>query len=48
MPSYTQAQVLTMEGDPSPEVAAGDASGDTTPIDKQGTTPPGMYNPNVC
>ena len=47
-PNYTQAQVLTVEGDPSPEVAVGDAGGDTTPIDKQGTTPPGMYNPNVC
>ena len=21
---------------------------DTTPIDEQGTAPPGMYNPNVC
>ena len=47
-PNYTQAQVLTVERDPSPEVAAGDAFGDTIPIDKQGTTPSGMYNPNVC
>ena len=47
-PNYTQAQVLTIEGEPSPEVAVGDTGGDTTPIDKQGTTPPGMYNPNVC
>ena len=46
-PNYTQAQVLTVEGDPS-EVAVGDAGRDTTPIDKQRTTPPGMYNPNVC
>ena len=47
-PNYTQAQVLTVEGDPSPEVAVGDAGGDTTSIDKQGTAPPGMYNPNIC
>ena len=26
-PNYTQAQILTVEGDPSPEVAAGDAGG---------------------
>ena len=47
-PNYTQAQVLAVEGDPSPEIAVGDAGGDTTPIDKQGTTPPAMYNPNIC
>ena len=46
--NYTQAQVLTVERDPPPKVVAGDAGGDTTAIDKQGTTPPGMYNPNVC
>ena len=47
-PNYTQTQVLAVEGDPSPEIAAGDAGGDTAPMDKQGTAPPGMYNPNVC
>ena len=47
-PNYIQAQVLAMEGDPSPEIAAGDAGGETTPVDKQGTTSPAMYNPNVC
>ena len=47
-PNYTQAQVLAMEGDSPPEVAAGDAGGETTPADKQATTAPGMYNPNVC
>ena len=26
-PNYTQAQVLAVEGDPSPEVVAGDARG---------------------
>ena len=40
-PNYTQAQVLAVEGDPSPEIAVGDAGGDTAPIDKQGTTPQG-------
>ena len=47
-PNYIQTQVLTVEGDPTPEVAAGDARGDTALIDKQETAPPGMYNPNVC
>ena len=47
-PNYTQAQVLTVEGEPPSEVAAGDTGNDTTPVDKQGTTPSGMYNPNVC
>ena len=28
-------------------MAAGDASNDAKPVDNQGTTPPGMYNPNV-
>ena len=40
-PNYTQAQVLAVEGEPSPEVAAGDAGRDTVPADKQGTTPTG-------
>ena len=47
-PNYTQAQILSVEGDSPPEIAAGDAGGETTPADKQGTTAPGMYNPNVC
>ena len=37
-----------MEGEESSEVAAGDTTNDTTPVGKQGTTPQGMYNPNVC
>ena len=46
-PNYTQAQVLAVEGDSPPEIAAGDAGGEITPADKQATTAPGMYNPNV-
>ena len=37
-----------VEGEGSPEVATGDASNDATPVYKQGTTPQGIYNPNVC
>ena len=29
-------------------MAAGDASNDAKPVGNQGTTPTGMYNPNVC
>ena len=47
-PNYVQAQVLAVEGEGAIEVAAGDASSDTQPVDNQGTTSPGMYNPNVC
>ena len=47
-PNYAQAQVLPLEGGDSSEVVAGDVNNDTTPIDKQGTTAQGMYNPNVC
>ena len=47
-PNYTQTQVLAVEGDHSSQIAAGDAGGDTAPMDKQGTASPGMYNPNVC
>ena len=47
-PNYTQAQVLAMEGESPPEIAAGDANNDAIPVDKQGTTPQDMYNPNVC
>ena len=47
-PNYVQAQVLAVEGEGAIEVAAGDASSDAQPVDNQGTTSPGMYNPNVC
>ena len=47
-PNYAQAQVLAVEGEGTSEIAAGDTSNDATPVDKQGTTSPGMYNPNVC
>ena len=47
-PNYVQAQVLAIEGEGTAEVAAGDASSDAKPVDNQGTTSPGMYNPNVC
>ena len=47
-PNYVQAQVLAMEGEGTVEVAAEDASSDAKPVDNQGTTSPGMYNPNVC
>ena len=47
-PNYVQAQVLAVEGEGAIEVAAGDASSEAQPVDNQGTTSPGMYNPNVC
>ena len=47
-PNYVQAQVLAVEGEGATDMAAGDASNDTKPVGNQGTTPPGMYNPNVC
>ena len=47
-PNYVQAQVLAAEGKGATDMAAGDASNDTKPVDNQGTTSPGMYNPNVC
>ena len=47
-PNYVQAQVLAVEGEGAIEVAAGDTSSDAKPVDNQGTTPTGMYNPNVC
>ena len=47
-PNYAQAQVLEVEGEDFPEVAAGDVRNDAMPVDKQGTNPRGMYNPNVC
>ena len=47
-PNYTLVQVLAKEGEHPPEIAAGDANNDATPVDKQGITPQGMYNPNVC
>ena len=47
-PNYAQAQVLAMEGEEAPKIAAGDPGNDATPVTKQGTNPQGMYNPNVC
>ena len=47
-PNYVQAQVLAVEGEGATNMAAGDASNDAKPVGNQGTTPPGMYNPNVC
>ena len=47
-PNYTQAQVLAVEGEETPEIAAGDPGNDATLVNKQGTNPQGMYNPNVC
>ena len=47
-PNYVQAQVLATEGEGATNMAAGDASNDAKPVDNQGTTSPGMYNPNVC
>ena len=46
--NYVQAQVLAVEGEGAMEMAAGDASNDAQPVDNQGTTSQGMYNPNVC
>ena len=43
-----QAQVMAVEKEGSPEIAAGDANNDVTPVDRQGTKARGMYNPNVC
>ena len=47
-PNYVQAQVLAAEGEEATDMATGDATNDAKPVDNQGTTPPGMYNPNVC
>ena len=47
-PNYVQAQVLAAEGEEATDMATGDASSDAKPVDNQGTTSPGMYNPNVC
>ena len=47
-PNYTQAQVLAVEGEETPKIAAGDPGNDATLANKQGTNPQGMYNPNVC
>ena len=47
-PNYAQAQVLAVEVEETPEIAAGDSGNDETPVTKQGTNPQGMYNPNVC
>ena len=47
-PNYAQAQVLAVEVEGSTEIVAGDTANDTTPIYKQGTAAPGMYNLNIC
>ena len=47
-PNYAQAQVLAVEGEETPKIAAGDPGNDATPVTKQGANPQGMYNPNVC
>ena len=47
-PNYTQAQVLAVEEEETPEIAAGNSGNDATPVTKQGTNPQGMYNLNVC
>ena len=47
-PNYVQAQVLAVEGEGATNIAAGDANNDAKPVGNQGTTPTGMYNPNVC
>ena len=47
-PNYVQAQVLAAEGEEATDMATWDASNDAKPVDNQGTTSPGMYNPNVC
>ena len=38
-PNYAQAQVLAMEGEETPEIAAGDPGNDATLVTKQGTNP---------
>ena len=47
-PNYVQAQVLAVEGEGTTDMAAGDTNNDAKPVGNQGTTPTGMYNPNVC
>ena len=47
-PNYVQAQVLVAEGEGTTDMAAGDTNNDANPVGDQGTTPTGMYNPNVC
>ena len=47
-PKYAQAQVLAVEGEETPEIAAGNSGNDTNPMTKQGTNPQGVYNLNVC
>ena len=47
-PNYVQAHVLATEGEQATDMAAADPTNDAKPVDNQGTTSPGMYNPNVC
>ena len=43
-----QAQVLAVKGEGATDMALGDTNNDANPVGDQGTTPMGMYNPNVC
>ena len=47
-PLMSTAQVLTAEGEGTTDMATGDTNNDVKPVGNQGTTPTGMYNPNVC
>ena len=47
-PNYVQAQVLAVEGEGATDMAVGDTNNDANPVGDQGTTPTGMYNPNIC
>ena len=38
-PNYTQAQVLAVEGEETPEIATGNPGNDATTVNKQGTNP---------
>ena len=40
--------MLAVEGEETSGIAAGDPGNDATLVNKQGTNPQGMYNPNVC
>ena len=40
-PNYAQAQIMAVEKEGSPEIAVGNVSNDTTPVDSQETKPAG-------
>ena len=40
--------MLAVEGEGTTDMAAENANTDAKPVGNQGTTPTGMYNPNVC